>query len=120
MIFTARGPVGLGLGVALLMAAGCSSPEKLPVRWGSLLRVLRRLELRGEVRGGRFVAGFSGEQFALPEVIAPLRKLRRQEREGAGAAFELEVQAADPLNLRGVLTPDERVARNTRQTVSLR
>jgi ATP-dependent Lhr-like helicase len=52
--------------------------EKLPVTWASLVRVYRRMELRGEVRGGRFVAGFSGEQFAKPSAVELLRKLRRE------------------------------------------
>ncbi len=52
--------------------------EKLPVTWSALTRIYRRMELRGEIRGGRFVAGFSGEQFALPEAVELLRHLRRQ------------------------------------------
>ena len=69
--------------------------------WRDLLRVYRRLEGRGEIRGGRFVAGFSGEQFALPEAIGALREMRRQEPTGAFVS----VSGADPLNLVGILTP---------------
>jgi ATP-dependent Lhr-like helicase len=76
---------------------------KLPP-WRDLLRVYRRLEARGEIRGGRFVAGFSGEQFALPEAIPLLRKARQM---SAGAM--VSISAADPLNLVGIITPGERV-----------
>ena len=67
----------------------------------------RRLESRkAKVRGGRFVAGVSGEQFALPEAIAALREVRRRPNDGRWVSFVL----ADPLNLIGVLTPGARVA----------
>ena len=69
--------------------------------WRELLRVYRRLESRGEVRGSRFVAGFSGEQFALPEAIGVLRATRRQELTDQW----ISVSGADPLNLVGILTP---------------
>jgi len=67
--------------------------------------VLRRLEARGELRGGRFVAGFSGEQYALPSAVSALRALRRRPKTGA----LVSVSAADPLNLVGILTPGPRV-----------
>jgi len=73
--------------------------------WRSLLRCLRRLEARGEIRGGRFVAGMTGEQFALPEAIGLLREARRRERSGA----LIGVSGADPLNLVGVITPGPRL-----------
>jgi len=73
--------------------------------WRELVRVYRRLEARGEIRGGRFVAGFSGEQFALPEAVGLLRSTRREARSGR----LLSVSAADPLNLAGIVTPGERV-----------
>ena len=73
--------------------------------WRDLLRVYRRLESRGEVRGGRFVAGFSGEQFALPEAVAALREQRRKPSSGDW----ISVSGADPLNLMGVLTPGPRL-----------
>jgi len=74
--------------------------------WRDLLRCYRRLEARGEIRGGRFVAGFSGEQYALPDAVAALRAARKQARDHALVA----VSAADPLNIVGVLTPGRRVA----------
>ena len=87
--------------------------EKQPLPWREIARALRLLEARGEVRGGRFVSGFDGEQYALPEAIPVLREERRNTREAA----PVEVAAADPLNFRGILTPDERVAPTTRRSV---
>jgi ATP-dependent Lhr-like helicase len=86
--------------------------EKLPVTWSALTRVYRRMELRGEVRGGRFVAGFSGEQFALPEAVELIRRLKRQPARNA-----VSVVSADPLNFQGILTPEDRVAPTTRRLV---
>jgi ATP-dependent helicase Lhr and Lhr-like helicase len=74
--------------------------------WRDLVRVYRRLEARGEVRGGRFVAGFGGEQFAAPDAVGRLRAVRRSERTGELAVLS----AADPLNLVGILTPEARIA----------
>jgi ATP-dependent Lhr-like helicase len=74
-------------------------------RWGKLLRMLRRLEDRGEVRGGRFVSGFGGEQFALPEVLESLRAARDRRN-----SFTVTIPGADPMNLIGVLLPGERTA----------
>lgn len=88
--------------------------EKLPIPWREILRVLRRLELRGEVRGGRFVAGFDGEQFTLPGTVRELRAVRRE-----AAKTPLEVAAADPLNLAGILTPDARVGPQRRGVVQV-
>ncbi|MDQ6922850.1 MAG: DEAD/DEAH box helicase, partial [Pseudomonadota bacterium] len=73
--------------------------------WRDLLRVLRRLEARGDIRGGRFVAGASGEQFALPEAVAMLRDTRRAASTGA----LVSVSGADPLNLVGVIAPGTKV-----------
>ena len=64
------------------------------------------LEARGTVRGGRFVTGFVGEQFALPEAVEGLRQTRRRERQGE----VVRLAAVDPLNLVGILTPGPRVA----------
>jgi ATP-dependent Lhr-like helicase len=69
--------------------------------WRDLVRAYRRLESRGEIRGGRFVAGFSGEQFALPDAVTMLREVRRKPFTGAWVSLS----GADPLNLVGFLTP---------------
>ena len=95
----------------LLLRYGILFPEllhrdSLAVRWRDLARVLRRLEARGEIRGGRFVTGFVGEQFALPEAADALRRWRDREPDGRLAI----VSASDPLNLAGILTPGQRVA----------
>ncbi len=79
--------------------------ESLAPAWRDLLGVYRRLEARGEIRGGRFVDGFSGEQFALPDAIGRLRAVRREPKRGA----LVSVSAADPLNLAGIVTPGDRV-----------
>jgi len=73
--------------------------------WRELARVYRRLEARGEIRGGRFVHGMSGEQFALPEAIERLREVRRETPDGK----LIVLSAADPLNLIGIITSDERI-----------
>ncbi|MDB5809079.1 MAG: putative ATP-dependent helicase [Betaproteobacteria bacterium] len=83
--------------------------------WRELVMVYRRLEARGEIRGGRFVGGFGGEQFAAPEAVARLRAVRKQEKSGALVALS----AADPLNLVGILTPDARVAAFARNRILL-
>ena len=94
----------------LLRRYGIVFPEVLAressaPRWRDLLRVYRRAEARGEIRGGRFVTGFVGEQFALPEAVEALRSVRR-----AGPDQQLmPVSACDPLNMAGVLTPGARV-----------
>ena len=74
--------------------------------WRVLLDVYRRLEARGEIRGGRFVSGLQGEQFALPEAVESLRALRRG---GASEGEEIEVATCDPLNLAGIVTGGPRV-----------
>src|SRR5207249_11631187 len=95
--------------------------ERLPVPWRDVVRVCRRLELRGDLRGGRFVQRFSGEQYALPEAVETLRNVRRrdQARSGLGAATDagLKVAAADPLNLAGILTPEPKVPALPRRRV---
>jgi ATP-dependent helicase Lhr and Lhr-like helicase len=80
--------------------------ESLHVSWFELIRVFRRLEARGEVRGGYFVGGLSGEQFARPEAIGLLRSIRKAKAKGELVA----ISAADPLNLVGILTPSPRIA----------
>jgi ATP-dependent Lhr-like helicase len=79
--------------------------ESLSVPWRDLLWAFRRLEARGIIRGGRFVSGFVGEQYALPEAVDSLRRLRRTERKGE----VIRLSATDPLNLVGILTPGPRV-----------
>lgn len=74
--------------------------------WHVLLRAYRRLEAQGHIRGGRFVAGVSGEQYALPDAVGALRSVRKRERDGA----LVSLSAADPLNLAGIVTPGSRVA----------
>ena len=79
--------------------------ENVRAPWRDVLRVLRRLEARGEVRGGRFVGGFNGEQYALPEAIGLLRAARKDGERGTLVA----VSGADPLNLVGLIVPGEPV-----------
>ena len=84
--------------------------ESLNSSWRDLLVQYRRMELRGEIRGGRFVAGFTGEQFALPEALESLRGLRRAGTGiSASAAEDINVSGADPLNLAGIILPGPRV-----------
>jgi ATP-dependent Lhr-like helicase len=80
--------------------------ESLNVSWYELGQVYRRLESRGEIRGGHFVSGVSGEQFALPDAIAQLRAMRKQSAQGQWVTLS----GADPLNLAGILTPGARVS----------
>jgi ATP-dependent Lhr-like helicase len=103
--------------------------EGLLLPWRVLLRVYHRLEARGEIRGGRFVAGISGEQFALPEAVGMLRAVRRARTGGndlmstrlTGSAelttddreSLISISAADPLNLLGITTPGTRIAAHT-------
>ncbi len=79
--------------------------EDLAPPWRELVRVLRLLELQGQIRGGRFIEGVWGEQFALPEAITQLRQIIKREKTG----MLISVSAADPLNLTGILTPGKRI-----------
>jgi ATP-dependent helicase Lhr and Lhr-like helicase len=88
--------------------------EPLAPTWRELARVYRRLEARGEIRGGRFVAGFAGEQFALPEAVDLARAVRRSVPEGR----RITLAAVDPLNLTGIVTPGPRVAAQPGQVVT--
>jgi ATP-dependent Lhr-like helicase len=90
--------------------------ESILPKWREVLITLRRLEDRGEIRGGRFVSGFLGEQFALPVAVESVRAMRRQEPSGE----IIRVAAADPLNLVGILVPGDRVASNSGRFVSFR
>ena len=90
--------------------------ESLRVTWFELIRVYRTLEARGEIRGGHFVAGISGEQYALPEAVGLLRTIRKNAPKGD----LIPISAADPLNLTGVLTLGLRVAAISAHRVLLR
>jgi len=90
--------------------------ESILPRWRELLIAFRRLEDRGEVRGGRFVSGFLGEQFALPVAVESLRATRKIEPSGE----LVTLSAADPLNLVGVIVPGERVPSVSTRFVTLR
>jgi ATP-dependent helicase Lhr and Lhr-like helicase len=79
--------------------------ENLAPPWRELVRVLRVLEARGEIRGGRFVEGVWGEQFALPDAVGTLRAVRKQAKTGE----LISISAADPVNLTGIITPGRRV-----------
>ncbi len=84
--------------------------------WRDLLYVYRRMEARGELRGGRFVDGFAGEQFALPEAMQVLRKIRNAEKDGVLIA----IAATDPLNLTGSITAGNHVARQANNRILYR
>jgi ATP-dependent Lhr-like helicase len=84
--------------------------------WHALLRIYRRMEAQGRIRGGRFVAGMSGEQYALPDAVAAMRAVRKQEPRGD----LVSLSAADPLNLTGIVTPGPRVAALTNNRVLYR
>ena len=90
--------------------------ESVLPKWRELLLTFRRLEDRGEVRGGRFVSGFIGEQFALPEAVESLRAMRNAQPSGE----TITVSAADPLNLAGIIVPGERVPAISGHSVSFR
>jgi ATP-dependent Lhr-like helicase len=90
--------------------------ETILPKWRELLITLRRLEDRGEVRGGRFVSNFLGEQFALPLAVESLRALRNLQP----SSEIVTVSAADPLNLAGIIVPGERVAANSGKVVAFR
>ncbi len=84
-------------------------------RWRDLVRMLRRLEARGEVRGGRFVNGFNGEQFALPEAVESLRATRDLAQDDV-----ITLAASDPINLIGIIVPGERTSASAGKKVWLR
>ena len=80
--------------------------ESLSIPWRDLLMVYRRLELRGEIRGGHFVLGMTGEQFGLPEAVEALRAVRKDPQAGAQ---EIRLSGSDPLNLVGIILPGDRI-----------
>jgi ATP-dependent Lhr-like helicase len=90
--------------------------ESFPVTWYELGRIYRRWEARGEIRGGYFVGGISGEQFALPEAIGLLRSIRK----APPKAEPITLSAADPLNLQGILTPGSRIVALTANRILFR
>ena len=92
------------------------SREPILPKWRELLITLRRLEDRGEIRGGRFVSGFLGEQFALSMAVDSLRATRNQPPSGE----RISIFAADPLNLVGIVVPGDRVPANSGQVVTFR
>jgi ATP-dependent Lhr-like helicase len=89
--------------------------ETLAPTWRELLQVYRRMEARGEIRGGRFVSGFLGEQFARPEALDLLRLVRRSEK----SAVAFEIAPADPLNLTGIILPGARTGALTQVAVRI-
>jgi len=88
-----------------IMCRRLMAREPYAVPWRELLQVYRRLEARGDVRGGRFVSGLQGEQFALPEAVELARQVRRTKPSGE----PMVISAVDPLNLCGIITPGEKV-----------
>jgi len=88
--------------------------ESLSIAWRDLLMIYRRLELRGEIRGGRFVSGFTGEQFGLPEAVESLRAVRKDPEAGAQ---EIRLSGSDPLNLVGIILPGDRIPAHPSQQV---
>jgi ATP-dependent helicase Lhr and Lhr-like helicase len=90
--------------------------EPIAAPWRELARVYRRLEARGEIRGGRFVSGMSGEQFALPHAVDRLREVRRTPHDGR----LLTISTADPLNLVGILIAGDRIRAATRNRLVYR
>jgi ATP-dependent Lhr-like helicase len=87
--------------------------ESFPVTWYELGRIYRCWEARGEIRGGYFVGGIGGEQFALPEAIGLLRSIRKASPNGE----LITLSGADSLNLQGILTPGPRIAALTANRV---
>ena len=89
--------------------------ESITLSWREIVRALRRFEARGDVRGGRFVGGFVGEQYALPEAVDSLRAVRRRAR----SEEQVRVSAVDPLNLVGVILPGDKVAARSGASLTL-
>ena len=91
--------------------------ESLPMTWRELLLQYRKMEWRGDMRGGRFVNGFTGEQFALPEAVEALRVVRRDPTIGAQ---EIRLSPADPLNLIGIILPGDRISSHSSLPIPFR
>jgi ATP-dependent Lhr-like helicase len=90
--------------------------ESMLPRWRDILITFRRLEDRGEIRGGRFISGFIGEQFALPIAVESLRAMKNLPATGE----TITISAADPLNLAGIVVPGERIPAISGKQVSFR
>ena len=90
--------------------------ENIAAPWRDLARVYRRLEARGEIRGGRFVTGMSGEQFAMPRAVERLREVRRTPNDGR----LITIGTADPLNLTGIVTSGDRIRTAARNRLAYR
>ncbi len=90
--------------------------EATALRWRELVQVFRRLEAKGEIRGGRFVSGFMGEQFALPEAVEALRAVRKVPARGKPTI----VHASDPMNLMGIIVPGARISPRSRDVILYR
>jgi len=88
--------------------------ETMAIAWRDVLWALRRMEARGTVRGGRFVSGPTGEQYAVPEAVEELRRVRRSPRTGE----TVHLSATDPLNLVGIITPGPRIPAVRTNTVT--
>jgi ATP-dependent Lhr-like helicase len=88
--------------------------ETLAVPWREVLWALRRMEARGTIRGGRFVAGFHGEQFALPSAVDGLKRIRSSPTSGE----TVRLSAVDPLNLVGIVVPGDRISAVRSNTVT--
>ena len=89
--------------------------ERFTMPWRDVMRALRRLEARGVIRGGRFVSGFVGEQFALPEALEALRRVRKEPLRGE----RVRISASDPLNLTGIVLPGPRIPATPGRSVEL-
>jgi len=90
--------------------------ERIAPPWRVLVQIYRRWEAQGQIRGGRFVAGLVGEQFALPEAVEALRAVRRTPEEGTTVV----ISAADPLNLVGIILPGARISAASGQAIAFR
>jgi ATP-dependent Lhr-like helicase len=90
--------------------------ESMLPRWRDMLIIFRRLEDRGEIRGGRFISGFIGEQFALPIAVESLRAMKNLPLSGE----IITISAADPLNLAGIVVPGDRVPAISGKQVSFK
>ena len=88
--------------------------ESAAPAWGQLVQVFRRLEARGEIRGGRFISGVSGEQYATPEAVELLRSVRDEKPDDKTVVLA----AADPINLCGLITAEPRVPQVHTNTVA--